>query len=48
MVPSSKSGSVTLRADCHLRVFIYLVLPERAYGVNSSGGQPALMYPLPY
>ena len=52
MVHDSKYGSVTLHAHCHLRVFIYLVLHERAYSAGSTlhlmDGQPALMHPHPY
>jgi hypothetical protein len=36
MVHRSKCGSVTLLAYCHLRIFIYLVLPERAYNMEQS------------
>jgi hypothetical protein len=49
----SKCGSVTLLAYCHLRIFNYLVLPERAYNVGAvysslpMGGQRELMYPVP-
>jgi hypothetical protein len=50
VVHDSKYGSVTLRADRHLHLFIYLVLRDRAYSagstLNSSRGQPALMDPL--